>query len=305
MLLILSSCGGGSSGENNDNAPLPDSSISGGIVDTPVSPDSPTSDGTVDTPTSPHSFISGGTADSPVSMSLEVKNEISSNSFFNYYKYEGRKNETIIIYSDLEYALTADHRRNCAAKSNSPYAFINIKIYTRNLSDVIGGACDEGTTFVIPEDGTYFIHVDYGSSNSGYFYVASVPPNINAPLSEKMDGTPNSPMEMIKYNNNQISTNAFYNYFYYTGKKDEEIIIHATLNQPMTASYRSACISSGYAPRNIKIYKNSFTDLVGGTCSDDITYTLPEDGTYIFYFDYYTTNTRNSGYFNFTSVQKD
>jgi len=160
---------------------------------------------------SPNNFVSGGAADAPVSMSLKIKNEISNNSFSNYYKYEGKKDETLIIWSDLEYSLTAGHRANCAAESDSP---INIKIYANDLSSVIGGTCKEGVTYTLPENGTYYIHIDYGSSNFGYFHATSVQSTLNISTSDTPDSSPNLPMKLSKVGNNLISKNAFYNYFW-------------------------------------------------------------------------------------------
>ena len=119
-------------------------------------------------------------------------------------------------------------------------------------------------------------------------------------------GEASSPTELSITLKNEILNNISFNYFKYAGKKGEKLIIHSTLLFPsMDDSDKASCSYSGAESTvptygmGILVYDEGL-NVVSAACGDDLTFTYPDDGTYIFYFDY--SRYDNSGEFNASSV---
>ena len=90
--LAFTACGGGSSG-------------SGGNSSTPPPPTS----------------ISGGDASAPAILSFDLKNEISTNTAYNYFQYTGVEDTKLIMHATLDEELTSRDKINAQYSSNKLY----------------------------------------------------------------------------------------------------------------------------------------------------------------------------------------
>lgn len=124
--------------------------------------------------------ISGGTASSPALMSLDLNNEISSNNFYNYFKYVGTEDEKLIIHVTLDDELSRDQKVNCSVfVGREEYTFI--AVYDSNLNWLEDyHVCGNDLTVTFPTDTTYIFKFQYSSNfygpQTGYFNAASVMP---------------------------------------------------------------------------------------------------------------------------------
>ncbi len=125
---------------------------------------------------------------------------------------------------------------------------------------------------------------DDGASDSDEVVITiSRPPSVSG-------GTLSSPVELSLIADNQISSNAFNNYFKFTAQQGDEIIIHVALDNKLDKNESNYCFNNpllGYDGITIKD--------VTKTCAERLAYTFLNDGTYTIYFGYESSN---SGYFN-------
>ena len=269
------------------------------------------SDSSSDIPTEPiEEIIGGGEASSPTELSITLKNEILNNISFNYFKYTGKKGEKLIIHSSLIVPSMNDiERARCNSMGSEVTGVLavdaGIIVYDEEFN-AVDAACGDDLTFTYPNDGTYIFYFNYSRyGNSGYFNASYVVPG--AISNEGTASTPSNPSLINLDLNNEIKNNTFFNYFKYTGKKGEKLIIHSSLIVPsMNDIERARCNSMGSevtgvlaVDAGIIVYDEEF-NAVDAACGDDLTFTYPNDGTYIFYFNY--SRYDNSGYFNASFV---
>jgi hypothetical protein len=115
--------------------------------------------------------VSGGTAEAPAEMSLELRNMIVKNSFFNYYKYTGKEGETLKLESILDFAILSTERIACLEDGETYIAVYDDKM---NSLDWIR-TCTKNLTVTFPVDGTYIFQIKY-PGNKGYFNADSHKP---------------------------------------------------------------------------------------------------------------------------------
>jgi hypothetical protein len=231
-------------------------------------------------PTSqPPQLNSGGTPDAPSLISFALNNQISSNTFQNYYHYDAQQGETIYLHATLNNPLSDTERARC---SGSPYYGISV-----NGSGV---NCGVDLAYTFPADGTYTFNLRYPNDNSGFFEAAVVAENFTpgsvSDIANGEGGTPDAPSLISFALNNQISSNTFHNYYYYDAQQGETIYLHATLNNPLSDTVKARCSGSPYY--GISVNGSS------KNCGVDLTYTFPADGTYTFTLGYPYDN---SGFF--------
>lgn len=115
---------------------------------------------TSDAPTTPE-MVPGGTPDSPVEMSLELKNELSSDTYYNYFTYKAKKGDTIFIHTILE-----NSPQWCTGPAGSGAAYIRSP-----EGAVVAYSCfSKELSYTFQADGTYLYHANQGSD--GYFEAA-------------------------------------------------------------------------------------------------------------------------------------
>lgn len=281
-MIILSGCGGGGSSDNNQ----------------PPTPSTPPVSDSDKTP------IAGGSASSPNAIKLNSEHLISENSFFNYFKYQAVAGEKLIIHAQLRNPLSDQEKARCAANEGrgsqqSSYG-TQIHIFDSKLNRV-DGICGEDITFTAPTNGTYIIQPDYSSNRSGTLSIASI---IGASAITSPSGTPGNPSSPVqaKFNSsNPLSDNTFNNYYTISANKGNKIVIQTSLNIQLNPQQNSRCaadLGTGINPSSydtqIHIYNNRF-NRISGICGEKITFNVPENGNYIFHFNF---GKQSSGHFN-------
>ena len=281
-MVLVASCGGGGSGGDGQSEP-------------PIDP--PNNEPSV-TP------ISGGAPDSPVELSLASEHLISSNSFYNYFRYTGVKGEKLVIHAQLNIPLSDTEKSRCSedpGRGNRPSSYDRqIHIYNSALVRV-DGICGEDLIFTIPEDGDYIFQPEYPSSGGGIFYVASVVGNSAVVSPSGVLGQPGAPASISFDSWNKTSENTFYNYYATFANEGDKIVINTALNTPLSVKQKRMCAWSpgtGTSPSSydtqIHVY-DSYLNRVGGVCGEDFVFIVPVTGWYIFHFSFAQ---QSAGYFN-------
>lgn len=280
--LTLAACGGSSNDETNStNVNSPNT--------TPVT-----------------SSIQGGTPNAPATMVMNKQHKILSNQFYNYFKYKGIKNEKVIIHVSLDYPLSDRRRSHCQSNSDRD---TDISVYNSNDKRIIL-KCGEDLSLIIPEDGTYTFHFDYSAvGGAGYFNVTSVIKNSAITAPSGVLGTPSSPKPLNTSKNNPITSNTFLNYYKVTAKKNDSLILNVSLSHPLSDIQRGRCRGypgTGSRPSRtntqIHVYDPQY-NRVDGMCGDKMTFSFPENGTYILHFDYPADQSAGS-YVNAALIKK-
>jgi hypothetical protein len=288
----LVGCGGGGGGSGGGD---------GGLIEVVQDADS---DGISDVndpcPKNPSADCSGGSPSSPAQLSLGVDNAISNNVFYNYFQYTAQKDEKILVHATLTIPLSDQQKSRCGS---SPWYVYDTKTTVLDSSmNQIDGVCGESLTFTFPESGTYVFHFEYPANGSGYFNAASIIESSAITSPTGVAGSPSAPKPLSLEAQNLISINTFYNYFKFTANGNDRIIISTVLNTPLTVQQKSRCGSSydGSGPlpssydTQIHVYDASM-NRIGGICGENLDFTFPAAGTYIFQFDFAT---QSAGYFN-------
>ncbi|MCB1704621.1 MAG: hypothetical protein KDI17_07155 [Halioglobus sp.] len=247
---------------------------------------------------------STGAPDSPNPMSFSTTNQVSANSFFNYYHYTAQKNERIIIHTALSTPLSTTQKSRCASSPGTGQTPSNydtqIHVYNENMARV-DGICGENLTFITPETGQYLFQFEYPTNSPGVFYIASVMGSsaVNTPTGTA--GSPNNPKTLLPGTQNPISKNTFYNYYKLTVSAGARLIINVQLDEPLSTIQKSRCSSNlGTGPipssydTQIHVYNENMVR-VDGICGENLDFIVPAAGTYILHFSYAT---QSAGYVN-------
>ena len=116
------------------------------------------------------SRVSGGTQLQPADMSLDIGNKIEANSFYNHFKYQSTKDETLTLESILEFAITKLDRIECQ-ESGSTY----VAIYDTQMNQLEQyRTCSTTMTIDIEADTQYIFKIQY-PGNHGYFNADATP----------------------------------------------------------------------------------------------------------------------------------
>jgi hypothetical protein len=114
--------------------------------------------------------VSGGTLYQPADMSLDIGNKIEANSFYNHFKYQSTRDETLALKSILEYAITKLERIECQ-ESGSTY----IAVYDAQLNQLEQyRTCSSTMTIDIEANTKYIFKIQY-PGNHGYFNADATP----------------------------------------------------------------------------------------------------------------------------------
>jgi hypothetical protein len=273
-VLALTACGGGSGGSNvatGGQAP----------VETPV-------DTTV---------VLGGSASAPAALSLNSKNVVNNNSFNNYFKYEAVAGEQLIIRVSLNIPLSDIEFARCSGSGTdtTPSSY-GSQIHVYNAKNVrIGGTCREDLTYTFSETGVYVFNFDYPSQNSGFFHATVLKGDNPVEFLEVGSGTPGKPRKLNTASANSIGSNVFFNYYWISAVKGETITINTTLNQPLSTQQKTRCAGTSESHNSMIYVYNSKLNKVGLSCGENIRFSVPETGNYIFQFNY---GSQSSGVFN-------
>jgi hypothetical protein len=115
----------------------------------------------------------GGTADNPSEIRLDMRNEISKNSFYNYYKYYSVEGEKLVIHVTLDKELKAVDVNNCNYMGSTFIAVYDE--YEEWMSEF--RTCGRDLEVTFPTTGEYKFKIIYPNDYySGYFEAASIMP---------------------------------------------------------------------------------------------------------------------------------
>lgn len=280
--LVLTACGGNSDGSDG--------------LDSSSNP----------TPTS------GGVANAPASLNLVLDNKINSNSHYNYFIYSATKNEKLIINSNLANPLTDEDKTNCLLSpgtGNEPSSHsTQIHVYDRNLNRLAGN-CGDSLIFTAPYTGLFILNLEYPTHGPGLFNATitqgDLPTNEPVPPPQ---GTFNDPGNIHFGGPNEIKGDPNYNYYHYSATKNEKLIIHASLETPLSNDEKTACQlnpGKGTSPsgfyRDIHVYDENL-NRVTGNCGDSLSFTAPDTGNFIIHFDF---PSHGPGLFNAATIKAD
>ena len=260
-VLVLTACGGGSGGSD-----------SGAVIQAPV---------TV-APKPPESVL-GGTPSAPVFLGLDSKNVINNNSFNNYFKYAGLAGERLVIRVNLTIPMSDLQRSRCSASPDTN----GTQVYVYNSNNVkVSGVCGEDLTYTFNETGTFIFNFEFPSNDSGFFNAASLKGDAPVKFLEAGTGSPSEPKKINTASANLIGSNTFLNYYWISAAKGETIVVNTLLNQPLSGQQKARCGASpeGYNTQ-ILVY-NAKLNRVGLSCGETIRFQIPENGNYVFQFNY-------------------
>ena len=120
-------------------------------------------------------------------------------------------------------------------------------------------------------------------------------------------GGPSNPAALSLTAKNLVNNNSFNNYFKYTAVAGERLVIRVNLDIPLSDTQFARCASnpgtgatpSSYASQ-IHVY-NSSNVRIGGICGENLTYTFPETGIYVFNFEF---PSNGAGFFSAASLKE-
>jgi hypothetical protein len=127
---------------------------------------SDTSNGSTSSSESSSSTLAkGGTASNPTNVSLGVNYQISTNNSYNYYKYKGTEDETLIITLNTDHELTENQSLGC---SMNPEAGDKVMVYDKDLNLVKAmSTCRTRLTLTYEFDTSSIIRVNYREAYFG------------------------------------------------------------------------------------------------------------------------------------------
>lgn len=259
--LVLTACGGGSGGSD-----------SGAVSQAPV---------TV-TPKPPESIL-GGTPSAPVFLGLDSKNIINNNSFNNYFKYAGVAGERLVIRVNLTIPMSDLQRSRCSYSTDAN----GTQVYVYNSNNVkVGGVCGEDLTYTFTETGTFIFDFEFPSNDSGFFNAASLKGDAPVKFLEAGVGSPSEPKKLNTASANSIGRNVFLNYYWISATKGETIVVNTVLNQPLSGQQKARCSAAPDSFNTQILVYNSKLNRVGLSCGETMRFEIPENGNYIFQFNY-------------------
>ncbi len=138
-------------------------------------------------------------------------------------------------------------------------------------------------TIVLTGSAALFLSACGGGGSSSDMAIIPTAP-APAPTSVS-GGTASAPATIILNLKHEISSDSSSNYFKYSGKENEKLTIHVSLDRALTAVDKNNC---QYASDTFIEISDEDLNLFDSyrTCSTDMTVVLPVDGEYIFYFNY-------------------
>ncbi len=251
LLLALAGCGGSSEGESVSNS-VPDNS-----------------NGTVD---SGSEFNPGGTPSNPSEVSFAKKNEINVDAFENYFTINLEKDSKVYISALLELGMKTLDKTRCRSSTVEDSGFIRV--------DSIGVACDHRVVLDL-KAGQHSINFEYPRSNYGYFTIDTVANKQRTILTENgFGGLPSTPRKISFNENNEINKDLNNNYFVYEGKAGDKLFLNSYLQEPIPALMLTRCRSGAGEDTSaigFSINEGAYS------CTENLEYELPEDGTYFFH----------------------
>lgn len=117
-----------------------------------------------------------GTPGNPKLLNFNGNNQLSSNPFYNYYKFQAKKGQLFKFKGTFDYPLTDSLVRLFKSRYNTIEARENRyfnTVYDSNYERVRAGT-ERDFEFKIPEDGVYYIEVGYYYPYTGFFNAALV-----------------------------------------------------------------------------------------------------------------------------------
>lgn len=113
--------------------------------------------------------------------------------------------------------------------------------------------------------------------------VGTAPPPPSAPATPAATGSVSSPKTLVLDAGNPFGADPFFNNFKYDGSLGERLVIRANLSTPMSDTQSARCASNPGYPTRIVVSNSSGAE-VSAACSEELTFTFPAAGTYLFNF---------------------
>ena len=108
--------------------------------------------------------VNGGPANNPTELSLDLRNMIKKNAYYNYYKYRAKEGEKLKMSAVLDNAILKSQRIECEESGDT-----FIAVYDAKLNQLEGiRTCGTNLTIEFPVDGLYKFQIKY-PGNKGYF----------------------------------------------------------------------------------------------------------------------------------------
>lgn len=151
-----------------------------------------------------------GTPSNPKLISMESNNQLSINTFYNYYLYTANKGDKIIINVALDKPLSLQQKSRCSSNSGTgsiPSSY-DTQIHVRDLYlNRVSGNCGDELSYTFDESGPRIFHFAYGSQSSGHFVATVVPVDPNGDgigdPAFSLDTSGASPLYGLFYNSNE------------------------------------------------------------------------------------------------------
>lgn len=118
-----------------------------------------------------------GSPSSPRQINIGKSNNITTNSFLNYYQYTANKNDKLVFNVLLDQPLSAQQKVRCASflaiDAVADHLDTNINVFDSSYKRA-GGVCGESLTFTFPETSTYIFQFNFATQSSGIFNAAII-----------------------------------------------------------------------------------------------------------------------------------
>lgn len=205
---LISGCGGGSDGGDDSSSSTP-----------PVD-----------------EINAGGPPSNPSPVSFSAKNKITPNEIENYFTFEAKKDEELIIHSTLDFAISDTRISQCMAAPGESYTGMIISGLTYT--------CHYYLKKEIPQNGTFTLYSEYPDGNQGYFEARVF--NINNKEYLGYDGKggfPDKPHLISHGQQHEINVNTLSNYYYIDMKAGQTLTMQAYLDGNIDEQVPSRCVT--------------------------------------------------------------
>lgn len=186
-----------------------------------------------------NSINEGGTSSKPNAINFNIKNRISADDFQNYFEYDAKAGEQIVIHATLESRLDEQMLARCGA---------NPEIYYTGIK-VVGefSSCSKDLKFTFPTSGTYQFNFGFPYSNIGFFDAVIVgDSNDTLPTSVTgYGGKPDSPALIDFDSDNIISGNNINNYYVLKFDAGDTLTVQTYSEYNLTGTDKARCGANG------------------------------------------------------------
>lgn len=271
-IAFITACGSDDSGGSSNN---------GGSVTNPSIPPP-----IVNTPES-------GSVNDPINIKNGKTYQLNSNYFYNNFKFSAKSGDKAFIKYSVELPEYQQTIWDCRKFSSNTHLTV-----ATESGDWSSRTCSDKMKIDVNE--TQNFNVEVKSAGPGVLNITSF--NVKSILKNPIGdiGTPGNPKPLNFNNNNQLSSNPFYNYYKFQAKKDQTFVFKGTFDYPITDSlvrlFKNRYNSGEHRDNRYfnTVYNSNYERVRTGT-EKDFEFKIPEDGIYYIEAGYYYPYT---GFFN-------